>query len=339
MLLKLVVFLYFISYDTACALSDYDSWNHQRIQLQDVSIHFRYFGSGPSVLLVHGFPQHSVCLTYASPDHIVKRTADPFMQLTWHTIGPILAQNYTVIAPDNRGSGASSLSATGNYTAAAGGEDLAAILDFLNINQTFVIAHDKGVGLATALALNHPSRISGLALIEYVLPGFGYQTTVTGPDLYQNWQLAFFAVPDAAEYFISGREKHMLAWYFWHASYSGTSVISQDHLDRYTTDIGKPGFLRAGMQYFAAAWADAEFFTARFNMTRLEMPVLVMGGEASGGFVLRVGFENLAVDLRNQTIPKAGHWIGEDTEPVLFMVAFLMVVQVMRIQCGQVITS
>jgi hypothetical protein len=53
-------------------LSNFDDWAHERIQLDDVSIHFRYHGSGPPILLVHGFPQHS---------------------LTWHTIGPILAQN------------------------------------------------------------------------------------------------------------------------------------------------------------------------------------------------------------------------------------------------------
>lgn len=57
---------------TLAQLSNFDDWQHERIQLDDVSIHFRYHGEGPPVLLVHGFPQHS---------------------LTWHTIGPILAQN------------------------------------------------------------------------------------------------------------------------------------------------------------------------------------------------------------------------------------------------------
>ena len=59
---------------TFAQLSNFDDWEHERIQLDDVSIHFRYHGEGPPVLLVHGFPQHS---------------------LTWHTIGPILAQNCT----------------------------------------------------------------------------------------------------------------------------------------------------------------------------------------------------------------------------------------------------
>ena len=57
---------------TLAQLSNFDEWEHERIQLDDVSIHFRYHGEGAPILLVHGFPQHS---------------------LTWHTIGPILAQN------------------------------------------------------------------------------------------------------------------------------------------------------------------------------------------------------------------------------------------------------
>ena len=187
------------------ATQPFHEWNHGRIQLKDVSIHFRYSASGkPPLLLIHGFPEHSP---------------------TWTHIGPILAEQYTVVAPDNRGMGESSLANNDNYTAAAGAEDHIALLNFLNIDQAYVFAHDKGVGLAASLALEHPDRIAKLVLAEYVLPGYGYPTSVTSTNPYYNWQLAFFAVPDAAQYFIQGREREMLAWYFWHASYSGNSVF------------------------------------------------------------------------------------------------------------------
>ncbi|KAF2660049.1 alpha/beta-hydrolase [Lophiostoma macrostomum CBS 122681] len=292
-LLTLLTFSILYIRTTLAALSNFDSWPHQRIQLNDsVSIHFRYYGSGPPILLVHGFPQHS---------------------LTWSTIAPILAQNYSVIVPDNRGSGDSSLSASGDYSAAAGGRDLYAILSFLNITQTYVFAHDKGVGLATSLALEHPSLVSRLILSEYPLPGFGYSTEVTSPELYQNWQLAFFAVPDAAEFFIQGREKEMLAWYFYHGSYSGTQAVSADHLQRYATEISKPGFLRAGLSYFAAKWVDEKYFTAAIEEKgRLGMPVLALGGEASIGTLMGDFFGNVCSDLVAEAIPKAGHWIGDE---------------------------
>ncbi|KAM0716272.1 hypothetical protein Q7P37_007717 [Cladosporium fusiforme] len=278
------------------ALQPFHEWSHGRIQLQDVSIHFRYSASGkPALLLVHGFPEHSP---------------------TWTHIGPLLAERYTVIAPDNRGVGDSSLAASGNYTAAAGGADHLALLNFLNISKTYLFAHDKGVGLATSLALEHPSRIAKYALAEYILPGYGYPTCVTSTDTYMNWQLAFFAVPDAAQYFIQGREKEMLAWYFFHASYSGNSVIPDELLDVYTRAISKPGFLRAGLSYFGAAFEDAKYFTAKVTESKLQMPVLAMGGEASFApeSSLRAAFETVADDLITYIIPKAGHWIQQGDE-------------------------
>lgn len=177
---------------SALALQPFETWGHERIQLEDVSIHFRYSQGGkPPVLLVHGSPEHS---------------------WTWYDIGPLLAEHYTVIAPDNRGQGDSSLSTSDNYTAAAGGRDLLAILNFLNISKTYVFAHDKGVGLAASLALENQGVVEKIILAEYPLPGYGYPTDVTSPSVYQNWQLAFFAVPDVASYFIQGREKAMLGW-------------------------------------------------------------------------------------------------------------------------------
>jgi pimeloyl-ACP methyl ester carboxylesterase len=126
------------------ATQPFHEWNHGRIQLKDVSIHFRYSASGkPPLLLIHGFPEHSP---------------------TWTHIGPILAEQYTVIAPDNRGMGESTLANNDNYTAAAGGEDHIALLNFLNVKQAYVFAHDKGVGLAASLALEHPDRIAKLVL-------------------------------------------------------------------------------------------------------------------------------------------------------------------------------
>jgi pimeloyl-ACP methyl ester carboxylesterase len=140
------------------SLTNFDDWDHGRVALQDVSIHFRYAGSGPPLLLVHGNPQFS---------------------LTWRTIGPILAQNYTVIAPDNRGAGDSSIPPNGIYNAASSAEDLKGVLDFLNVTETYVFSHDKGVGMATALAIKYPSLVKKLGLSEYALPGFGYEGAAT----------------------------------------------------------------------------------------------------------------------------------------------------------------
>lgn len=295
---SLTSLLLLLASSLATALSSFDDWPHLRVSLEDVSIHVRYYGTGPPLLLVHGNPQFS---------------------LTWHTIGPILAQNYTVIAPDNRGAGDSSLPPTDNYTAAAQADDLKGVLDFLNITKTYVFSHDKGAGVAAALAAKYgASLVKRLGLAEYALPGgFGYEAAVNPGyfwDVYANWQLAFFAVPDLAEFFVRDRERQMLEWYFYHISYSGPTAFSEDLVNRYATSISKPGFLRAMFGPFAARTIgeDASFFGGTLGVQPLAMPVLALGGEAAFGAAMKDIWGPLAADLVADVVPKAGHWIADE---------------------------
>jgi pimeloyl-ACP methyl ester carboxylesterase len=234
-------------------------------------------------------------------------------------MGPILAENYTVIAPDNRGAGESSIPPDGNYTASATAADLKGVLDFLNITSSYVFAHDKGVGFATALAIRYPDVVRRLALAEYPLPGFGYEesaTPVPSWDLYQNWQLAFFQVTDLAEFLMRDREKQFLQWYFYHGSYSGGASFSEDTVNQYVSSISKPGFLRSMLGPFSASSVhqDQQFFTRALNgSSKLNVPLLGMGGEASLGLmdVLQSSFEPISDNVELDVIPKAGHWIGK----------------------------
>ena len=52
--------LLFLAQIVSGVIVPFDDWQHQRVALKDVSIHFRYHGTGPPLLLVHGYPQHSV---------------------------------------------------------------------------------------------------------------------------------------------------------------------------------------------------------------------------------------------------------------------------------------
>ncbi|KAI1384282.1 putative hydrolase [Hypoxylon trugodes] len=279
-------------------LIPWDSWEHGRVALEDVSIHFRYAGSGPPLLLVHGNPQFS---------------------LTWQFIGPILAQDYTVIAADNRGAGDSSIPPDGNYSATASAADLKGVLDFLNISSTYVFSHDKGAGMAFALTVQYPDLVKKLGVSEYALPGFGYEeATNPGPfwDLYQNPQLSFFQIPDFAEFLMSGKEKQFLEWYFYHQSYSGVTSFSEDTVNRYATSIAKPGFLRAMLGPFTtpAINADRSFFKGTVGVSPLSTPTLALGGEASFGLIpiMQQFWGSVASNLEIDVVPKAGHWIADE---------------------------
>ena len=172
--------------------------------------------------------------------------------------------------------------------------------------------------MASDLAASNPALVKMLGLAEYILPGFGLESSADPSPywtLYSNWQLAFFSIPDAAEYFISGKEREMLVWYFFHTSYSGPTAFPEDIINRYYTQISKPGFLRALFGPFSSAAnaADDSFFTGTLGKSPLEMPVLGMGGEASLGIpsFIHEAFGPIAKNLSVAVVPKAGHWIGE----------------------------
>ena len=192
------------------------------------------------------------------------------------------------------------------------------MLDFLRINQTYIFAHDKGANVAAAMTAKQRGRVKRLGFGDMVLHGLGYETLqVPQPtwNLYSQWQLAFFSVPDAAQYFIQGREREMLLWYFYHAGYAGTAAVSDATLTRYADAISKPGYLRAGLTYFdnGVIAQDAAYFNATLVRQPFAGPTLVVGGEASAGNVdlLTQAYSPAFSDLTVDVVPKAGHWIGK----------------------------
>lgn len=261
--------------------------------------------------------------------------------MTWDKIGPLLVeQNYTVIAVDNRGTGDSSLARDDDYSASAAAADLKGVLDFLNITVTYVVSHDKGVGVAAALAASNRQLVKRLVMADYPLPGFGFYEATQTPSpnwtAYSNWQLAFFSVPEVAEFFIKGKEREYLIWYFYHTSYSGNSAVPEEKLVAYTRAVQKPGFLRSGFKYFGAQWEDARFFNESLRPQPLSMPTLVLGGEASLApvEVQKQAFQGAVSNATYDVIPKAGHWIGECIFWCLLSCSLLMLSQVTRILRG-----
>jgi haloacetate dehalogenase len=110
-------------------------------------------GSGPPLVLIHGFPQTHV---------------------EWHRIAPGLAARHTVVIPDLRGYGWSAIpdSAGGEmYTKRRMAEDVIALMEALGHVRFSVVGHDRGGRVAYRLALDHPGRVEQLAVLDIVPTG------------------------------------------------------------------------------------------------------------------------------------------------------------------------
>lgn len=234
----------------------------------------------------------------------------------WHTVGPLLSSKYTVIAPDLPGMGQSTLSESGNYSSEAAAEAVVALLDFLKIEKVAVFGYDKGASVGFVLAWKYAHRVTSISVGEYALPAFGHEI-LQNPDpsrnLYGHWHLSLFTVPEAAEFLIRGREKEFLNWYFWHSSYSAGATMSLEHVERYAAALSKPGYLRSMTEFLNGnIWREVEYFKP-LRDEPIQFPLHVLWGEASmvSEEVSQSLWGKTAVQVKNVTVPKAGHWLGK----------------------------
>ncbi len=126
-------------------------FSREQVQTSGATINLVRGGSGPPVLLLHGFPQ-----TLAM----------------WHQVAPVLAESHTVIVADLRGYGDSSKPEGGgdhaahSFRAMAG--DHVEVMRTLGHEQFIVLGHDRGARVAHRMALDHPEAVDRLAVLDIV---------------------------------------------------------------------------------------------------------------------------------------------------------------------------
>lgn len=248
-------------------------------------IHVRIGGSGPAVVLLHGYGD----------------TGD-----MWAPLASELMRDHTVIAPDLRGMGLSAV-ATDGFTKKNQAEDIVGVLDTLNVSHADVVAHDIGNMVAFAFAIAHPDRVTRLVLMDAPVPGVGpWEDILKNPIL---WHFRFGG-PDM-ERLVSGRERIYLDR-FWNEFSADPAHFPEAARQHYAELYSHPGRMHAGFLQFAAFDQDAIDNRDSLTRGRLEMPVLAIGGDHSFGptmaFVARFGADN----VRQAVIANAGHWLMEE---------------------------
>jgi haloacetate dehalogenase len=123
----------------------------RHVDTAEATIRLRIGGSGPPLLLLHGHPQ---------------------THYMWHKVAPQLAQHFTVVASDLRGYGQSSKPPTTDdhepYSKRAMARDQVEVMDALGFDLFFVCGHDRGGRCAYRLALDFPSKVRKLAVLDII---------------------------------------------------------------------------------------------------------------------------------------------------------------------------
>jgi len=224
----------------------------------------------------------------------------------WRPIIPLLANRFTVIAPDLPGIGDSGIPADGlnMKSAAVRIHDLA---KSLGVHEAEVVGHDIGLMVAYAYAAQFPTEVKKLVLMDAFLPGVeGWEAIYNDPGV---WHFRFNGpTPEAL---VQGRERTYFD-YFWN-DFAADKTRSIPETDRkaYTAAYSRAGRMHAGWEYFVSFQQAARDF-AQLSRTRLTMPVLTIGGEKSLGAALGQQAKIAATDVTVIVLKDTGHWVLEE---------------------------
>jgi haloacetate dehalogenase len=270
----------------------FDGFQTFDIDAGEVRVHGRRGGSGPPLLLLHGYPQ-----THAM----------------WHAVAPALAEEFTVVACDLRGYGASDKPETTAdhwpYTKRAMARDQVAAMRALGFDRFAVCGHDRGARVGYRMALDHPERVERLAVLDIVPTAEVFLRADREMGLgYYHW---FFLAQPAPlpERLIAGDP----AAYYTHFD---APFFDPDALAEYRRNAEDPGAIHAMCEdYRAAATLDYSHDLAdRGRRRRIGCPLLVLWG---GRWRLPEWYDVLAVwrewarDVTGGAID-AGHYLAEE---------------------------
>jgi pimeloyl-ACP methyl ester carboxylesterase len=260
------------------------SFRTQDIQTEGATIHVRYGGSGPAVLLLHGFGD----------------TGD-----MWGPLAVDLARDHTVVVPDLRGMGLSS-HPQGGYDKMTQAADMRAVLAHLKIEHSSVVGHDIGTMVAYAYAARYPTLTDRLVVMDAPVPGIPpWDQIVRQPAL---WHFDFGG-PDA-ERLVAGRERIYLDR-FWNEFAGDPRKIDEETRRHYAALYARPGAMHSAFAQFLSIRQDVvDNQTAM--ATKLKMPVLAIGGEKSFGANEALVMRNAADNVTELVVPGAGHWLMEE---------------------------
>jgi len=268
-----------------------EGFKTEMISLDEVTLRVSYGGSGPPLLLLHGAPQ---------------------THFTWYRVAPQLARDFTVVVPDLRGYGDSSKPPTtadhGPYSKRAMARDQVALMAHFGFDRFAMAGHDRGGRVGYRLALDHPERISRLAVMDVVPTYDTFQRVDMGFAL-GYWHFFFLAQP-------APLPENMIAAY-------PDSFYRRTPLPGADPDVAAD-YLRCGLNpetvhgmcedYRAAATFDYRLDEADKGNRKIECPLLVLwGGKGRLGqwFDVLDVWRQWADDVRGEPLD-SGHMLQEE---------------------------
>jgi pimeloyl-ACP methyl ester carboxylesterase len=246
-----------------------------------VKIHYASLGSGPLVVMVHGFPD---------------------FWYTWRRQMEALSDTYQCVAVDQRGYNLSDKpKGVENYRIPLLVEDVAAVIKAVGRDKAIIVGHDWGGMVAWTFAMTHPEMTDKLIILNLPHPKGLMRELAHNPQQQKNSQYARnFQQPDAASKLTA----------------EGLARFVADDASRpqYLEAFGRSDF-EAMLNYYKANYPREPYTEATGPMVKVQSPVLMFHGLKDSALLpgaLNDTWEWVDKDLTLVTVPNAGHWVQQD---------------------------
>ncbi|TDP88903.1 alpha/beta fold hydrolase [Labedaea rhizosphaerae] len=272
-------------------------FRYQRVEVDGVGINAAVAGTGPPLLLLHGYPQ---------------------THLIWRHVAPVLAAHHTVVLTDLRGYGDSDKPAPDpgdvRYSKRAMARDQFGVMHELGFDRFTVIGHDRGARVAHRLALDHADAVAAVALLD-IVPTRHLLNHVTRAMSLGYFHWFFLAAGDIPERLLAGNMDFWVRAMIERLLAPGTTIEPEVMAD-YIRCMSSPAAIAATTaDYRAATTTDlADDDAGMAAGAKLRCPTLVLWGEKS--FVGR-NYAPLEVwsgyseNVRGTALP-CGHFLPEE---------------------------
>ena len=276
---------------------DAEVFSDKYATVNGIRLHYVKGGSGPVLLLWHGF-----LATWYS----------------WRKVMPELARSYTVIAPDMRGFGDTDKPESG-YDAATLTEDFRALIKLeAGDEQVIIMAHDMGAPSAFLYAARYRKEVKALVYFENPVLTMNnmhqlHQFNPKGTRKGGLWWWPFAFATDIPQRLLLGHEREFLTWFYETATHDRGASIEEKAIAEYLrTFSGTEGILGAFGMYreVFSSIEQTEKYEGLFS--KINTPVLALGGELALGKLVQPMVEGVASNVQGEVVPNCGHFIQEE---------------------------